>query len=64
MLPVGWDEMTVDEQRAAGYSPLQGIQKLSVQVDGPVIFIEPLELGGGIGYAAANGGFGVVRESW
>ena len=63
-VPMGWEEMTEEERVASGYSPLQGVQKLTLQIDGPVIFIEPLDLGGGIAYAAGNGGFGVVRESW
>ena len=64
MVPYGWDEMTAEERLASGYSPLQGVQKLTVEIDGPVIFIEPLNLGGGVAYAARNGGFGVIRESW
>ncbi|MEE2907147.1 MAG: PQQ-binding-like beta-propeller repeat protein [Planctomycetota bacterium] len=64
MLPMGWDEMTEQERMASGYSPLEGVQKLTVEIDGPVIFIEPLDLGGGVAYAAHNGGFGVIRESW
>ncbi len=37
-------------------------RRLGVLVDGPVIAIEPLILGGGVAYASAHGGFGVVRE--
>ena len=36
--------------------------RLGVMIDGPVICIEPLVLGGGVAYASAHGGFGVVRE--
>ena len=63
-IPAGWNEMTQQERVASGYSALQGFQKLSVMIDGPVIFMQPLELGGGVAYAATNDGFGVVRESW
>ncbi|MDG2094752.1 MAG: hypothetical protein P8J89_05725 [Phycisphaerales bacterium] len=63
-VPPGWDEMTQQERVASGYSAMQGFQKLSVMIDGPVIFMQPLDLGGGIAYAATNDGFGVVRESW
>lgn len=63
-IPSGWDEMTKQEKVASGYSALQGVQKLSVMIDGPVIYIQPLDLGGGVAYAATNDGFGVVRESW
>ncbi|MBG83086.1 MAG: hypothetical protein CMJ40_00905 [Phycisphaerae bacterium] len=63
-VPNGWDDMTPEEQIESGYSVLQGFQKLSVMIDGPVIFIQPLDLGGGVAYAATNDGFGVVRESW
>lgn len=38
------------------------VRRLGVLVDGPVICIEPLVLGGGVAYASQNGGFGVVRE--
>ncbi len=37
-------------------------KRLGVLIDGPVICIEPLMLGGGVAYAAEHGGFGVVRE--
>ena len=63
-IPAGWNEMTQQERVASGYSALQGFLKLSVMIDGPVIFMQPLELGGGVAYAATNDGFGVVRESW
>ena len=63
-VPSGWDDMTPEERIDTGYSALQGVQKLSVMIDGPIIFMQPLDLGGGIAYAATNDGFGVVRESW
>ncbi|MBG80955.1 MAG: hypothetical protein CMJ39_09635 [Phycisphaerae bacterium] len=62
MIPVGWEELSPEEKSASGYSPLEGIQKLTIHIDGPVIFLQPLDLGGGVGYASGNGGFGVVRE--
>ena len=37
-------------------------RRLAVLIDGPVICIEPLMLGGGVAYASEHGGFGVVRE--
>jgi hypothetical protein len=37
-------------------------RRLGVLIDGPVIAIEPLILGGGVAYASTHGGFGVVRE--
>lgn len=37
-------------------------RRLGVLLDGPVVCIEPLMLGGGVVYAAEHGGFGVVRE--
>ncbi|MDP7069922.1 MAG: hypothetical protein QF561_01065 [Phycisphaerales bacterium] len=38
------------------------VRRLGVLIDGPVICIEPLMLGGGVAYAATHAGFGVVRE--
>ena len=63
-MPLGWDEMTQEEKQASGLSPMDGVQKLTVDIDGPVIFLQPLDLGGGVAYAASHGGFGVVREIW
>ncbi|MDG1838961.1 MAG: hypothetical protein P8I91_09205 [Phycisphaerales bacterium] len=37
-------------------------RQLAVLIDGPVICIEPLMLGGGVAYASEHGGFGVIRE--
>jgi hypothetical protein len=39
-------------------------RRLNVLIDGPVICIEPLVLGGGVAYAAEHGGFGIVREEF
>ena len=39
-------------------------RRLNVLIDGPVICIEPLVLGGGVAYAAEHGGFGIVREKF
>ena len=36
--------------------------KLSIRLDGPVIFLDPLMLGGGVAYVSYQGGFGVVAE--
>ena len=60
--PMGWDELTPEERAETGLGALDGMTKLSVHLDGPIIFMEPLMLGGGVAYASRDGGFGVVAE--
>ena len=61
-LPSEWEEMTVEQRSETGLGPLEGMTKLSVRLDGPVIFLDPLMLGGGVAYVSESGGFGVVAE--
>ena len=63
-LPPEWDSMSAEEQRESGVGPLDGMTKLSVRLDGPVFFLEPLLLGGGVAYVSGAGGFGVVSEEF
>ena len=60
--PMGWGELTDEERAEMGLGALDGMTKLSVHLDGPIIFMEPLMLGGGVAYASRDGGFGVVAE--
>ncbi len=63
-LPPEWDTMSPEDRLEAGVGPLDGMTKLSVRLDGPVFFLEPLLLGGGIAYVSGGGGFGVVSEEF
>ena len=63
-LPAGWDSMSPEDRLDVGVGPLDGMTKLSVRLDGPVFFLEPLLLGGGIAYVSGGGGFGVVSEEF
>tara|TARA_Y100000589_G_scaffold29497_2_gene24695 strand:+ start:35281 stop:36825 length:1545 start_codon:yes stop_codon:yes gene_type:complete len=63
-LPLEWESMSPEDRMASGVGPLDGMTKLSVRLDGPVFFIEPLLLGGGIAYVSGAGGFGVVSEEF
>jgi hypothetical protein len=60
--PLDWETMTPQERAETGLGALDGMTKLSVRLDGPIIFMEPLMLGGGVAYASRDGGFGVVAE--
>lgn len=64
VVPRGWEGMTEEERIASGVGPLDGMTKLSVRLDGPVFFLEPLLLGGGVAYVSESGGFGVVSEEF
>lgn len=61
-VPSGWELLTPQEQAETGLGALDGMTKLSVRLDGPIIFMEPLMLGGGVAYVSRDGGFGVVAE--
>ena len=61
-LPGNGEDLTEEERAARGLGVLDGMTKLSVKLDGPIIFLEPLMLGGGVAYASGGGGFGVVSE--
>lgn len=63
-VPPGWESMSDEERFASGVGPLDGMTKLSVRIDGPVFFLEPLLLGGGVAYVSGAGGFGVVSEDF
>ena len=61
-MPSDWELLTPQEQAETGLGALDGMTKLSVRLDGPIIFMEPLMLGGGVAYVSRDGGFGVVAE--
>jgi hypothetical protein len=61
-IPQNGKNLTEEERAAPGLGALDGMTKLSVKLDGPIIFLEPLMLGGGVAYASGGGGFGVVSE--
>ena len=63
-VPAGWDSMAEEDRLASGVAPLDGMTKLSVRLDGPVFFLEPLMLGGGVAFVSGSGGFGVVSEEF
>lgn len=63
-VPPGWDSMEEEDRLASGIAPLDGMTKLSVRLDGPVFFLEPLMLGGGVAFVSGSGGFGVVSEEF
>jgi hypothetical protein len=64
VVPRGWDSMSEEDQRLSGVGPLDGMTKLSVRLDGPVFFLSPLMLGGGVAYVSETAGFGVVSEDF
>ncbi|MCH2148231.1 MAG: hypothetical protein MK095_02220 [Phycisphaerales bacterium] len=61
-LPEDWSQLDEQQRAELGLGALDGMTKLSVQLDGPIIFLEPLMLGGGVAYVSRDGGFGVVAE--
>ena len=61
-LPPDWKEMTEEERAETGLGPLEGMTKLSIRLDGPVVYLDPLLLGGGVAYVSEKGGFGLVAE--
>ncbi|MEE3001483.1 MAG: hypothetical protein VX908_02180 [Planctomycetota bacterium] len=61
-LPSDWESMSEAERLDSGLGPLEGMTKLSIRLDGPVVFLDPLMLGGGVAYVSMRGGFGVVVE--
>lgn len=63
-VPYGWDSWTEEDRMASGVGPLDGMTKLSVRLDGPVFFLEPLMLGGGVAFVSESGGFGIVAEEF
>jgi len=63
-VPSGWDSMTDEDRMSTGIGPLDGMTKLSVRLDGPVFFLEPLMLGGGVAYVSGSGGFGIISEEF
>ena len=61
-LPSNWNRLDEVQRAEMGLGALDGMTKLSVQLDGPIIFLEPLMLGGGVAFVSRDGGFGVVAE--